>query len=63
VLSVDFSPDATRVVSGSKGKLVKIWVAETRAEVSSFERVRSLWSGDGGGFMLALGAAFAWEVV
>ena len=33
VRSVAFSPDGKRVVSGSSDKLVKIWDAETGAEV------------------------------
>ena len=36
VHSVAFSPDGTRVVSGSADMLVKIWDAETGAEVRSF---------------------------
>jgi WD40 repeat protein len=36
VLSVAFSADGKRVVSGSWDNLVKIWNAETGAEVSSF---------------------------
>ena len=39
VFSVAFSPDGTRVVSGSADKLVKIWDAATGAEVSSFAGV------------------------
>jgi WD40 repeat protein len=35
VWSVDFSPDGTRVVSGSHDNLVKIWNTETGAKVSS----------------------------
>jgi WD40 repeat protein len=35
VRSVAFSPDGTRVVSGSDDKLVKIWSSETGAEVCS----------------------------
>ena len=35
VLSVRFSPDSKRVVSGSIDGTVKIWDAETRAQVSS----------------------------
>jgi WD40 repeat protein len=33
VNSVAFSPDGTRVVSGSYDNLVKIWSSETGAEV------------------------------
>jgi len=33
-MSVDFSPDGKHVISGSHDKLVKIWNAETGAEVS-----------------------------
>jgi WD40 repeat protein len=33
VFSVAFSPDGTRVVSGSRDKLVKIWRSDTGAEV------------------------------
>jgi WD40 repeat protein len=40
VLSVAFSPDSTRVVSGSHDKLVKIWDAATGAEVTSSVGVR-----------------------
>lgn len=36
VLSVAFSPDGNRIVSGSDDTLVKIWDAETMAEVSTF---------------------------
>ena len=36
VMSVAFSPDGTRVVSGSDDMLVKIWDVETGAEVRSF---------------------------
>ena len=35
VFSVVFSRDGNRVVSGSNDRLVKIWNAETGAEVSS----------------------------
>ena len=38
VNSVSFTPDGTRVISGSYDSLVKIWNAETGAEVSSFVR-------------------------
>ena len=40
VLTVAFSPNGKRVVSGSCDRLVKIWNAETGAEVSSFVGVR-----------------------
>ena len=40
VLSVAFSPDGQRVVSGSIDKTVKIWDTETGAEVSIFLEVR-----------------------
>ena len=40
VRSVAFSPNGTRVVSGSDDNLVKIWNAETGAQVSSFVGVR-----------------------
>ena len=40
VFSVAFSPDGTRVVSGSADKLVKIWDTATGAQVSSFVGVR-----------------------
>ena len=39
-VSVDFSPDGTRIVSGSWDKLVKIWDTQTGAEVRSFAWVR-----------------------
>jgi len=34
LLSVAFSPNGTRIVSGSDDELVKIWDTETGAEVS-----------------------------
>ena len=40
VRSVAFSPNGNRVVSGSGDNLVKIWNAETGAEVSVFDGVR-----------------------
>ena len=40
VLSVAFSPDGTRVVSGSLDELVKIWDTATAAEVRSVVGVR-----------------------
>ena len=40
VLSVAFSPDGTRVVSGSLDRLVKVWDVETGAEVGSVLGVR-----------------------
>jgi len=36
VNSIAISPDGKRVVSGSDDKRVKMWNAETGAEVSSF---------------------------
>jgi len=36
VLSVAFSPNGKRVVSGSDDNLVKIWDTDTGAQVSSF---------------------------
>jgi len=39
---VAFSPDGKSVAFAS-GNLVKIWNVETRAEVSSFMRVRGRW--------------------
>ena len=53
VLSVAISPEGKCIVSGSADKLVKIWNAETGAEVSSFRGVRSGWWG--GGFVLSGG--------
>ena len=38
--SVSFSPDGTRIVSGSRDKLVKIWDAATGAQVRSFVWMR-----------------------
>ena len=40
VQSVAFSPDGTRVVSGSQDRLVKIWDTKTGDEVSSFVGAR-----------------------
>jgi hypothetical protein len=48
VNSVAFSPNGKRVVSGSADNLVKIWNAETGAEVRSFVGVRWGWRGDAG---------------
>ena len=42
VFSVAFSRDGTRIVSGSFDRSVKIWDAETGAEVSSFVCGRAL---------------------
>ena len=39
VTSVAFSPDGTRIASGSQDKLVMIWDAETGAEVSCVRSV------------------------
>ena len=53
VVSVSFSPDGTRVVSGSHDKLVKIWDAATGVEVRSFVGGYCGWRHDGdvlGGF-------------
>jgi WD40 repeat protein len=36
VFSIAVSPDGKRFVSGSKDNLLKIWNAETGAQVSSF---------------------------
>ena len=38
VFSVSFSPDGTRVVSGSEDGLVKVWEVDFGTEVSSFGR-------------------------
>ena len=40
VCSVDFSMDGKKIVSGSNDLIVKIWNAETGAEVSTFVLVR-----------------------
>jgi len=40
VYCVAFSPDGTRVVSGSQDRLVKIWDTKTGDEVSSFVGAR-----------------------
>ena len=48
VYSVAFSPDGTRVVSGSRDELVKIWDAATGAEVRIFVGERLGWRGNGG---------------
>ena len=57
VLSVAFSPNGDRIVSGSSDKLVKIWDTETGAEVSSFVEVHSGWR-VGGGFIRAFPTFF-----
>ena len=46
VNAVAFSADGKRIVSGSTDGLVKIWNAETGAEVCSFVGVRWEWRGD-----------------
>ena len=46
VRCVAFSPDGTRIVSGSR-EHVKIWDVETGTEVSTFERAHKGWRGDG----------------
>ena len=43
VIAVVFSPDGTRVVSGSKNGHVMIWHTETGAEASVLELVRRGW--------------------
>ena len=43
VLSVAFSPEGERIVSGSADKTVKIWSAKTGAEVSELMRERRGW--------------------
>ena len=43
VVSVDFSPDGKQLVSGSHDALVKIFNAETGAEVSSVVGLRGVW--------------------
>jgi WD40 repeat protein len=48
VFSVTISLEGRFVVSGSADKLVKIWNAETGAEVSSVGGVRSGWWGGAG---------------
>jgi len=62
VRSVAFSPDATRIVSGSADKLVKIWDAETGAEVGIFLVVFWRWW-CGGGALRAVRACLMLEVV
>jgi len=46
VCSVAFSPDGTCILSGSADKLVKIWNAETGAEVRSSVGGRLVLWGD-----------------
>ena len=46
MVSVAFSPDGTRIVSGSRDTLVKIWDAAAGAEVISFEGVYRVVLGD-----------------
>ena len=41
--SVVFSPDGKHVASGSADNSVKIWSAETGAEVSNFVGLRGVW--------------------
>ena len=41
VVSVDFSPNGNRVVSGSRDNLVKIWDTNTGAEVIRFLGIAS----------------------
>ena len=43
VLSVHFSPDGNRVVSGSTDRRVKIWDTATGAKVSSFVGFCRVW--------------------
>ena len=43
VVLVLFSADGKRIVSGSRDNLVKIWNAETGAEVSSSVGGRLVW--------------------
>jgi WD40 repeat protein len=46
VLSVSFSPDGKRIVSGSEDCTVKIWSAETGAEVRHFLNISGfMWRG------------------
>ena len=47
VVSVVFSQNGKRIVSGSHDRLIKIWNAETGATVTSFVGVRC---GEGGGW-------------
>ena len=60
VVSVAFSQDGKRIVSGSHDRLVKIWNAETGATVTTFEGVRC---GGGGGWSVVrtLSAGLALE--
>jgi len=47
VWSVAFSPNGTRIVSGSDDEVVKTWDAATGAEVRSFVGERLGWRGNG----------------
>jgi len=58
VVLVAFSADGKRIVSGSGDNLVKIWNAETGAEVGSFVGGRSVWCWDWWG-LHALPACYA----
>ena len=62
VWSVSFSLNGKRIVSGSSDKLVKIWDAETGAEVGIFLVVFWRWW-CGGGALRAVRACLMLEVV